>query len=120
MRLTTPLAVRAFAQAKFALSIQLAQSCVSFRLVRRIEDCDATVLTFAVLSTIHGLRVRELLSARGRRPTSTQKIVLTPSSGGPQDRFRAKLFRRRPQRAPPDPLSAGQTRGRRARSHNEK
>jgi hypothetical protein len=39
--LTTLLAARAFALARFAFSNRTALSTASFRLMRRIEDCDA-------------------------------------------------------------------------------
>jgi hypothetical protein len=50
---------RVFALARFAFWIQLARSNASFRLIRRIEDCDASALdVLTAKSTSHELRVR--------------------------------------------------------------
>jgi hypothetical protein len=58
---TTPLAALAFGQARFAFSIRAATSNASFRLVRRIADCDVSAVdVLTAESTSHGLRVREI------------------------------------------------------------
>ena len=45
----TPLAARAFVRARFAFWMQTGSSHALFRLVRQIEDCDATTKILAVL-----------------------------------------------------------------------
>jgi hypothetical protein len=80
MRLTTPLAARASALARFAPCIATARSSAALHLLRRIGDCDVSALnTLTTVGTSHGLRVRRAGQARHRRTESRFVISVQAS-----------------------------------------